>query len=351
MALQFTKNIAFTKTPLVGHFRFGDYFQVYPFTSENGPKSNKTRHFPCVIELTFHDSEIKKVEPFKLKNVDELLSRTTVQTNKLIEITNLLSVITNYRFFHYRHLEGHWSIPMPDVITEEFNNIKSVWTNSLFFYPEYAKEFSIKDFSNIQIPTVPLFKRKLYYYYDPVESTDKMINFPSDINDVVKNYLNLSNKEKVVCDSAIHLFCNGLDIFDKMKSLSFLSIVSSIETLVNYEFLNEKIDYECNDCKTLKSSNRSCHKCGRPIWGVTAKFREFLFKYVSHDKEAKKMYSKIYELRSKIAHTEYLINGENYGSWDFNDKTEELSMRHLQAMQLGRRAISNWLRARVTSSG
>lgn len=343
----YTKNIAFTKTPLVGHFRFGNYFQIYPFTSENGPTSKFANHFPCIVELTFQDSEIKKVEPFNLKNVDEMLSRTTVQTNKLIEITNLLSVISNYRFFHYRHLEGSWSVPMPDIITEEYNDTKSTWTNNLFYYPQIAKEFFIKEFSKLETDTIPLFDKRLYYYYEPLESKEKTINFPSDINDVIKNYINLSQKDKVVCDSAIHLFCNGLDIFDKMKSLSFLSIVSSIETLVNYEYLNEKIDYECHDCKTLKSSGRNCHKCGRPIWGVTAKFREFLFKYVSSRKEAKIMYSKIYDLRSKIAHTDYLINGENYGSWDFNDKTEELSRRHIEAMQLGRRAISNWIRSKA----
>lgn len=342
----FTKNIAFTKTPLNGYFRFGNYFQVYPFISENSPKNKNAEHFPCIIELTFQDSEIKKLQPFNLKNVDEMISRTTVQTNKLIEITNLLSVISNYRFFHYRHIEGHWSMPMPEVITEEINNMKSVWANSLFYYPEIAKEFAITEFSQLNIPTIPLFGKNIYYYYEPLESIEKTINFPSDINEVIKNYLKLNPKDKVVCDSAIHLFCNGLDIFDKMKSLSFLSIVSSVETLVNYEFINDKIEYECNDCKTLKSSGRNCNKCGRPIWGVTAKFKEFLCKYISDKKEAKQMYSKIYDLRSKIAHTEYLINGENYGSWDFNDKTEELSRRHLETMQLARRAISNWLRAK-----
>ncbi|MES2733479.1 MAG: hypothetical protein V4714_17170 [Bacteroidota bacterium] len=345
----FIKTIAFTKTPLQGHFRFGDYFQVYPFISENGPNSKKAKHFPCIIELTFADSEIKKVEPFNLKNVDEMLSRVTVQNNKLIEITNLLSVISNYRFFTYRHLEGQWSIQTPDVVTEEMDNIRSTWTVNLFYYPQIAKEFSIKEFSQVDLPSIPFFDKELYYYYEPLESIEKIINFPTDINEVIEAYLKLSLKEKVVCDSAIHLFCNGLDIFDKMKSLSFLSIVSSIETLVNYEYLGEKIEYECNDCKTLKNSERNCQKCGRPIWGVSAKFREFLFKYVSDEKEAKKMYSKIYDIRSKIAHTDYLINGENYGNWDFSDKTEELYMRHIQAMQLGRRAISNWLRNKISN--
>ncbi len=128
-----------------------------------------------------------------------------------------------------------------------------------------------------------------------------------------------------------------------MESLSFFSFVSSIETLVNYEFKNEKVEYACSDCKTLKSSERSCKKCGSPIWGVTAKYREFLFKYVSNDPNAKKMYNKIYNIRSKITHTEYLMNGENFLNWEFNDKTKEISTNHLQAMQLARRSLINWI--------
>ncbi len=126
-----------------------------------------------------------------------------------------------------------------------------------------------------------------------------------------------------------------------MKSLSFFSFVSSIETLVNYEFRNERVEYTCNDCKALSSSERNCKKCGSPIWGVSAKYREFLFKYVSNDPNAKKMYNKIYDIRSKITHTEYLMNGENFLNWNFDDKTEEIARKHLEAMQLARRSLIN----------
>lgn len=55
------------------------------------------------------------------------------------------------------------------------------------------------------------------------------------------------------------------------------------------------------------------------------------------------MYNKIYDIRSKITHTDYLINNENYLSWDFNDRTGELSTKHIETLQLARRSLINWL--------
>lgn len=229
---------------------------------------------------------------------------------------------------------------------ENADKLKSEWSFSLF-YPELVAEMKIeKSFSTTDFPKIKLTEPKRYYFYDPVESKEKEIDFPNDIDSILTNYLKLQEKEKIVCDSAIFMLCNGLDLRDKMKSLSFLSVVSSIETLVHLEFKNEKVEFECNDCKTLKSSDRTCAKCGRPVWGVASKFREFLFKYVSKEEPAKKMYNKIYDIRSKIAHTEYLVNSENFLNWDFSNATEEMAIRHLEAIQLSRRAVSNWLRGK-----
>ena len=344
----YKKNIAFTKTPLSGQYQFKDYFKIYPFTTANGPKNKSAKHFPCIIELTYEEDDVKGVKPFDLFHVDKMISETTTQTNKLIEITNLLSAITNYRFFFYRNMEMFWSIPLLEKRKEEMDHLTSDWSFSLFYYPDLAKDFEMgKSFSETKFPPIKLTERRRYYFYNPVESTEKEIDFPIDIDLVLTNYLGLTADEKLVCDSAIFTLCNGLDLSDKMKSLSFISVVSSIETLAHHEFKNEIVEYECNDCKTLKSSSRNCSTCGRPIWGITAKFREFLFKYVSEEKEARKMYNKIYTIRSKISHTDYLVNGENFLNWDFSDETDEIAKKHIEAVQLSRRAMSSWLGQRT----
>lgn len=337
------KNIVFTKTPLKSHYRFKDYFQIYPIDLEKSPQNKTAKHFPCILEFWVDEKEIAHINAMGSEIVDNMISKTTFQTNRLIEITNLLSSITNYRFFQYRNTEGLWSMPSPENISDELNNISSEWSIGLYYYPNMADDFKIKEFTNLDFTTSSFIPKKVYYWYDPVENPDKAIDFPDLIDLAIENYLQLSRKEKVVCDSAIYQLCNGLDLQPTMRSLSFVSIVSSIETLVNYEFKNEKIEYSCSDCKSLKSSTRTCKKCGEPIWGIAAKFREFLFKYVSSDKAAKKMYNSIYTTRSKIAHTDFLISGDNYLNWNYDDKTEELEMQHLQAIQLSRRSISSWL--------
>lgn len=336
------KNIIFTKTPLNGYFKFKKKFQVYPIDLKNSPRNINARHFPCIIEFWVDDKEIKPIDAIGSSSVNKMIAKTTAQTNKILEITNLLSTLSNYRFFHYRNPDGNWSMPIPETVSDEINNISSQWSISLFYYPNMATDLKINEFSIVKSVPIKLFPKQFYYFYDPVENSEKDITFPNNIELAIENYFKLNANDKIVCESAIYQFCNGLDLYSNMKSLSFISIVNSIETLVNHEFKDEIIEFECNDCKSLKNSTRICKRCGKPIWGVTAKFRDFLFKYVSSDPKAKKVYNSIYNIRSKIAHTEYLISGENYLNWNFDDKTEELGLTHLKAIQLARRSISSW---------
>jgi hypothetical protein len=128
-----------------------------------------------------------------------------------------------------------------------------------------------------------------------------------------------------------------------MKSLSFFSAVSAIETMVEYEYKGEKIKYECGECKFLIESDRTCNKCGRPKWGIAEKFREFLLKYISSSDDSRKVFNKIYSIRSKIAHTKYLIFNEHVFDLEKNEKTDELFHLHMQSIQLARMSITNWL--------
>lgn len=332
-----------TKTPLTKYYRYGDYFQVLPMDIAHAPKNKNARLFPTILEYWYEDTEVKKVNVFDSDGANEMVAMLSATTGKILEITNFLSAITNHRFIYNQSPRLGWAVQFPEENNEEVNNQSSFWSMGMYYYPKMGDDLKITEFSKPKVAFVDLIPRQQYYYYDPVESHKKEITFPDSFDNTVAKYLKLTEKEKIVCDSSIYQLCNSLDLDNHMKSLSFLSAVSSIETLVNYEFRNEKIEFECNDCKTVKSSNRQCAKCGRPIWGVAAKFREFLFKYVSSDPKAKKFYNEIYNIRSKIAHTEYLINNENYMNWDFLDKTDEELNKYIEAIQLCRRSISSWL--------
>lgn len=344
MNKEYIRNIIFTKTPLNGKYKFNDDFQIYPLNLPKAANSKLTDHFPIIIEFWYDKDELPEVKEFDKESTNKWIATATAQTNKLIKITNLLTSITNYRFFFYRNPETFWSIPLLEKIEEEdYNKTSSIWSASLYYYPDIGKDLKIDKFSDPKFGYIPLIPTRIYYWYKPVEGKDKFIDLPTSINTIISKYFLLDGKELSVVDSCIYQICNGIELFNRMKSLSFFSLVSAIETLVNYEFRKEKIEYSCPDCKSLKSSERHCNKCGSPIWGVTAKYREFLFKYVSNKDNAKKMYNKIYDIRSKITHTDYLINNENYLSWDFNDRTGELSTKHIETLQLARRSLINWL--------
>ncbi len=339
---KFIKNIIFTKTPLTGKYRYGDLFQIYPLNIDEAPNTDKTHHYPIIIEYWYETEGIENVEVFGSETIDKMVSTTTVQINKLIEYTNLLSAITNYRFFFYRKPDMFWSIPLTKE-GEDINQLSSEWSASLYYYPNIANDLRIEDFSNPDFPEITQLPQKIYYWYNPVEGHDKIITLPDTIDNILSKYFSATTDENIVANSCIYQICNGLDLLDKIKSLSFFSFVSAIETLVNYEFKDEKVEYLCNDCKSLKNSARHCNKCGSPIWGVTAKYREFLFKYVSNEPKAKKLYNNIYNIRSQITHTDFLFAGELFLDWNHNDKTEEIYKTHLSAMQLSRRSLINWL--------
>ena len=96
---KFIKNIIFTRTPLTGKYRYGDLFQIYPLNIEGAPNFEKTDHQPIIIEYWFEMDEAKKIEVFGSEDIDRTVATMTVQINKLIEYTSLLSAISNYRFF------------------------------------------------------------------------------------------------------------------------------------------------------------------------------------------------------------------------------------------------------------
>ncbi len=350
MAIKYIKNIIFSQIEVTKIYRFKDEFQIYPLNIENAPNSKKSKHFPLIIEYPYDEDEFKGVKPFDGKEDDDInvmISQLSHQTNKLIELTNLLSTISNFRFFFYRNVSMSWGIPNPDEINdnnrEEVNNLSSKWSAQLYCYKNMSKDLQINSFSIPEFDKIKLIPKIDYYWYEPMYGDKKEVDLPENIDIVLEKYFSLTTEEKKICNSSLHQFTNGLDLFKTMKSLSFFAFVSCIETLVNFEYRNNKLEFECNDCKSVKTSNYSCNKCGKPIWGISAKFREFLFKYVSSGLNAKKLYNKIYSIRSQITHTGFLLSGDNFLDWDFTDKTEAINIKHAEAMQLCRRSVSNWL--------
>ena len=347
MKKKFIRNIIFTKSRLKGWFRYKNEFQIYPAEFENIPINSNATHFPIVIEFWIDEKDNTEV-PDRLKMLEPYLkiSESTNSINKVKKICNLLSAITNHRFFFYNHPQGQWFFNVPDGDnTDDLNSQNSNWGYNIFAYPDIKKDMKIDRFTQVDYEQVNPVEHNKYFIYDPIENSRNVIRFPQTMHLALDGFFQLNKKQKKAAEATAHLIANGIDLRYEMKSLSFLSFVSSIETIANLEFTdkNKSIEFECKQCKTIKDAPYKCYECNRPIWGIAAKFREFLAEYIHNSEGSIKKYRKIYNLRSKLVHDGSLLLGDNYIDWGESDKSNSQWMLHLEAMQFSRLMFINWL--------
>ncbi len=350
MKKKFTRQIVFSKTPLKTFFHHADFLQIYPCDFPNAPKSGRCDDIPLVIEY-WYDEEAKPTVPKEFEGL-KIVSEGTTQINRLKRITNILSALTNHRIFSYPSTSTKWGFILPEIEELEKDEVKKEVDNSsskvivnMYNYPNDYNDKKIDAFITPKYDMTKAIRHQDYYMEDPVESRDKNITLPDTLNRALYRYLNLDGNAKKVVDTVAHLICNGIDLEREMKSLSFLSFVSSIETLLNFEYRdkNKEIEFECHDCQTIKKSPFRCHKCDRPIWGISSKFKMFLQTYVSRGEEAKKKYNRIYKLRSNIVHSGTLLLGDEELNWEKSEKVNSEWMTHLETKQLARLSLANWL--------
>jgi hypothetical protein len=226
-----------------------------------------------------------------------------------------------------------------------FNNNSSSWIICGYLYPGLKKNLEIKEFSEFYTPEIE-FISPYYDYFtrNPIENDKLEIKFPETINYCLDNYYSLSSKTLKKIKSSIALICDGIDIVDYKRSLGFLSFVSAIEAFVSLEISDENIEFDCKNCNSIKNSPYRCPKCDRPIWGIKAKFKEFLSKFVAGSDESIAKYNKIYNLRSKITHQGQLFISDYELSLENMDKKETDWLMRMETLQLARISLTSWLR-------
>lgn len=346
---RFYRRIIFTKTPLKTQYNYRNVFQILPINSKFAPKNPYAKDFPLFLEY-FIDFE----DNVAIEEID-ITTEYVLQQKKEFEIVNLLSVLTNHRFFKYQTNKNVWAIITPNIgfdnLNEEkkklYNNQYSSWGISGYMYPELKDELEINDFSKQKFPKTSLISP--YYQYftnDPIENKCREITFPEFITDCLDCYFELPDKILPKVKSCIYLTCDGIDISDIKRSLGFLSFISAIEGLVGLEVSDEEITFECKSCQAIGNSPYHCPKCGRPIWGINKKFVEFLKKFVAGSDKSVKIYKEIYNLRSTISHKSQLFIGDYELSFEQEHLNKERAdwLMRLKTLQLFRLSLSNWLR-------
>lgn len=340
------RKVAFTNAPLKTSFRFEDKFQVVPFDFEGKPYSPMVRHFPFFLE---YNIEFENDEP------NDIFELSSIRSNKEKEILNILSCLTNHRFFSYDSSFTGWGFPCPsktvDEMSEEERNalslLQSKWFMGSYIYHGLKKDLEIKEFTDYK-PAAELVESRMHEYYmdNPVDDYEHVVTFPNTLPSALHFYYELTDKTRRIVNSCIYLACDGMDIVSHKRSLAFLSYVSAIEGLIGLEVDDKEIEFECNSCKTIKSSPYICPKCGRPIWGIKQKFISFLAQFVAGSEKSQDIYKKVYNLRCKITHTGKLFLGDYELSFDENNTKQEGEdwLMRLKTLQLFRISLESWLR-------
>jgi Apea-like HEPN len=327
----FYKAVVFCDNPLTGYYRFEDKFQIYPFVSENAPQSDKIKMYAVAIEYCV-DRNVEMEVPELLKDLKDTIARTTHSTNYQRQILSLLSAVSNYRFY-YPTPSIQWFGEIPNgELKDEMNKHKSKAGLSLYWYPEMFNENQITSFTEPKFPKVEFVKHPDCFMNLDIEGKEE-VKFTQHIDVAIHNYFALIDNVREIVNSAISLICNGIDLRIRMKSISFISFVSSIETMVNYEFRDEEV--------------KKCDTCGTQQFRVMGKFRDYLLKYASDNEKTKKEVNDIYNLRSKIAHTGLLFLGDNKIDWSNDAMQNEQWQTHIQVMQISRVSLTNWLLMRA----
>jgi rubrerythrin len=338
-------NLIFCSSLVNKKYRFGDLFQISPLPDEFNLNYDQQTHFPLLIEYSIDLDKLKNINKKEFEGIEDFMSESTLQNNWLQMLIKLLSTFTNHHFFIYG-IEQSWFMPLNSGLSrEELNKISSVWGFKTYHLEGLNKRFQITKLTDIDIDNIQECTHNEYYQRPNLDNSYVEITISKYTNAMFEAFMQLNDNERKYFDSAVTLIYNGQEIKDKMRSLSFISFISSIETMTSYEFRNKQseIEFECNSCKTLKKSPFACPDCSSPIWGIGQQFKLYLKTYLTTDPKANSVINKLYGIRSKIVHSGQLLLGDNFIDWDRNTEQDKEYESHISIMQYSKLSLVNWL--------
>ncbi len=360
MGQKFHKTIFMCGFPLRGWYRYNDIFQLLPPIKET---ESYQAHHPLVVELSYNPTvwpdqtdmlwyrDLWEQERF------EYIERTTSEEQKkkpkddewlqtyhkitkmnrlpaiISEITELLTLFTNYHFFRYDGMQC-WFIPLSG------NTHSPVWGQQGYTFEGSTELTRFSTPQGAKLTVVPFqkyYKRIRDAYYG---GKDNQIELPSNINNLFDIYFSLDATKKIAFHTACYSYNQALELTYKSMSasLSLIAAVMGIEALVNCD--NSSGTSRCSECGALKSIE-SCEVCGSPRYYATSRFKNFMTKYGPPN--SKKFYTNLYNLRSRLAHGTLLLRDDEFDSGFHTGGQDEQQMFKRESLILVRLAILNWL--------
>lgn len=308
----------FSKHKIKGIYRYKDEFQIFPYISDEIPESEFQDVYPVTLEF--------KRNPL-INDIAKLGQSIWAKEDRIL---TLLNTFTNNYFYKNAAPELQLGYLLSELKT---GNPKLGWfINEFQLLLKNREMFFENFFTRINEPIEV--KEHTTYFLDSsdffFESNNELI-LPQSIDKMFEAYFNLDDRAKDFVDTATDYVTNSIQLIKRQKTLSLISSFTAIETMVNLEHLNTKINH--------------CSECKQPIYSITKKFVAFLLKYVDGGDENEKEYKRIYKKRSEIIHSGTRLKTENYFAVINDDEEQEERNFRATILQLSRLAINNWLLA------
>ena len=346
----------FCTQPLRGYYRYRDLFQILPVAAQN---ETFQHDHPLILELCYcpdiwpHRDQllwhrdwwererynyIRAHSPKnKMGSSDEWVKAYERMTKLLRrpaitdEVSSLLTLFTNYRFFTYGS-EQHWFIPSGP----EMDSAPHQWGQLFYAFDTRESGTELSDPAGAKAARIPVDQ---YYksVRDPMRAgEDNTVQLPENIDRLFDLYFGLDQNRKTGFYTACHLYNKALELCTTSASLSLVAAVMAIEALVNCV---EDDGPVCEECRTRESID-TCDLCGLPQHHATSRFKQFIMEFCSE--ELKKFANDLYKTRSKLAHGGLLRDDLHDSGFYAGHKDEEQMFRR-ESLVVIRIAILNWL--------
>jgi hypothetical protein len=289
-----------------------------------------SRYFPLENKLPLPPDWARNGWPFVLQVKVPASSNLFIDTFRRNRATQQIELLLN-GFLRSRISDSGKSSRFHWV---GLNSEPALRKKSAYCAEGYAEEGSVvgmfsKRFVPVEkIPTLPLDASDEYYSVI-APPPRRELEAPAELESYLDWFFRIEGHDQKKFLRSCYWLQHSNFLLPYSVSGSFIALVSAIESLFD------------------DADDISCEKCGRPLQGLTRRFREFIDHYVKLPTELEKRRNQLYGIRSRMAHGSSLLYTDTAG-FPFartpEGMQEESDLKLLRIV--ARLALVNWLEAK-----
>ncbi len=252
------------------------------------------------------------------------------------EVVNLLSTLTRHSFTEQPQQGRVW------VLDEDAEPATARYMQ--VWYPTFGNGPSdtLTAYTGPWAESIPAD----HYWERPGPFAGYPVEFPEDIEKLIKTYLTLHEQLRVAFARSCELARFAREVWLISRSMSLVAAVFAIDALVHASDPSPRICPECNQL----ISEQKCKSCGAPRFGLTARFRDFVEKHADVRGLRHRFASDLYGLRSAIGHRGGLLREDEFDSGFSADESDSQEEYRDVAFRLTREVLRGWLCSQEANS-